>query len=322
MTAIQESRLSTTGHIRPFDIRRDLNPVADLVEMCFADTLDVEGQRYLRQMREAARSPSFMRWASIPENGTSMAGFVWIEDGRLVGNLSLIPFTLRRQKCFLIANVAVHPNYRRKGIARALTEEARRNSIRKNAYATWLHVREENQPARELYESEGFTERARRTTWHALPGASPSLEPPPGVVIGSRRSYIWQRQEEWLQRAYPSELTWHLPLQLGSLKPGILESIAPWLSLSSLRHWAAYRGEEPLAAVTYQPMAGFADMLWVSAPENFDPWSVSALLAHVRRKLPSNRPLAIDFPAHTGDESFLKAGFSLHQTLIWMETRP
>ena len=34
---------STDSQLRPFDARRDLGAVADLVELCFADTLDSEG---------------------------------------------------------------------------------------------------------------------------------------------------------------------------------------------------------------------------------------------------------------------------------------
>lgn len=323
MALLQDSSLTTNGHLRPFDIRRDLNPVADLVEMCFNETLDADGQRYLRQMRDAARSPGFLRWAgSMDPGSTPMSGFVWVEDGLLVGNLSIIPFTLWKQRCFLIANVAVHPDFRRKGIARALTKEAKNFSIRKNAYATWLHVREENDPAHHLYEIEGFMERARRSTWHSLPGQQPiALDPPRGVTLGPRRSFIWSKQEEWLKRVYPAELTWHLPLQLGPMKPGIMEMISSWLSLSSMKHWAAYRGDEVLATVTFQPMGGFADMLWLSAPENFDNWAVGALLAYARRRLPTNRALAVDFPAHVGEDAFRSAGFALHQTLIWMETR-
>lgn len=57
-------------HIRRFDIRRDLNMVADLVELCFADSLDADGRRYIRQMRSTARHPNFLRWtAGIAERG-------------------------------------------------------------------------------------------------------------------------------------------------------------------------------------------------------------------------------------------------------------
>jgi len=56
----------------PFDIRRDLDPVADLVETCFAETLDEDGKRYVRQMHSAARNPGYLRWASAVADHASI----------------------------------------------------------------------------------------------------------------------------------------------------------------------------------------------------------------------------------------------------------
>ena len=84
-----------------------------------------------------------------------------------------------------IHNVAVHPDFRRRGIGRALVEalltHARAAGIRRIA----LDVRASNAAARALYEGCGFTLAARRPgvyvkpredgctmLWHALPGPS------------------------------------------------------------------------------------------------------------------------------------------------------
>src|SRR3972149_2661349 len=107
------------SQLRPFDLRRDLLPVADLVELCFAESLDADGRLYIRQMRQAAAGPGMALGSA-----TSMSGFVWVEEGSLVGNLSLIPHHYGRRRLYLIANVAVHPDHRRHGIARTLTQAA------------------------------------------------------------------------------------------------------------------------------------------------------------------------------------------------------
>ena len=85
-----------SGNLRPFNVARDLKQVADLVELCFADTLDYDGQRYLRQMRSAARNPGYLRWAGLIAERAPLplSGYVWVEDGQLVGNLTLIPYYL------------------------------------------------------------------------------------------------------------------------------------------------------------------------------------------------------------------------------------
>ena len=109
---------SPASHLRPIDLRRDLRYVADLVELCFAEALDRDGRRYVRQMRAAGLHGG--RGAF----GQGMSGFVWEDEGRLVGNLNMIPVNALRQRSYLIANVAVHPDYQRQGIASALTDAA------------------------------------------------------------------------------------------------------------------------------------------------------------------------------------------------------
>ena len=100
MAAISETIAPSAvkKHLRPFDVRRDLGEVADLVELCFADTLDPDGRDYLRRMRSAAKSSSLLGmaqgWSSAP-----MTGFIWEENERIVGNLSLIPYFFKARRC-------------------------------------------------------------------------------------------------------------------------------------------------------------------------------------------------------------------------------
>src|SRR5512141_3092900 len=156
-------------HVRPLNVLRDLSAVADLIELCFSPTMDNDGQRYLSDMRRASRDDSFLNWASHMTETASMPlmGYIWEQDGRIVGNASLIPFRDRGKRVYLIANVATHPDYRRRGIGRALTEQVTKHARAKNASAIWLHVRDDNPGAIMLYESLGFQEIARRTTWGA-----------------------------------------------------------------------------------------------------------------------------------------------------------
>jgi ribosomal protein S18 acetylase RimI-like enzyme len=123
--------------------------VADLIELCFDTNMDSEGRSYVRQMRRASRDVSFMRWASaaIETASLPLSGFVWEQDGRIIGNASLVPFRHKGKRIFLIANVATHPDHRRKGIARFLTEQVMRQARQRGAEELWLHVRADN-PAR------------------------------------------------------------------------------------------------------------------------------------------------------------------------------
>lgn len=325
MAVIANSLTATAGQLRPFDVRKDLNSVADLIELCFADTLDPDGERYLRQMRDAARSVSFLRWASSAADVSIMplSGYVWEEDGKVVGNLSLIPFSIWNQRYYLIANVAVLPEYRRQGIARALTSMALEQSRRKKAAGAWLHVREENDAAIRLYLSLGFNERARRTTYHnnrngkvLIPNEPvPDSEP---LVILPRRSHTWPQQSAWLRSLYPPELTWHLPLNFNILRPGLLGGLYGLINGTITHHWVAQRGDRLVGAITWQSFNGYNDYLWLAVPPILDDAAIQALLLFIRQRLPAHRQVNFDFPARVASQAIQSAGFTAHQTLIWM----
>ena len=310
---------STPGQMRPFDVRRDLTPVADLVEQCFADTLDPDGERYLEQMRAASRNPGFLQFAAVASEWSSvpLSGYVWEEDGKVVGNISLIPFALRKQRNYLIANVATHPAYRRRGIARSLTAQAIEHVRRRSAPSTWLHVRQENEAAINLYLSLNFVERARRTTWYSQAG-KPMGELPADFTFGSRRPQFWDAQIAWLKQAYPPQLTWHLPLRLAALRPGIGGALYRFFTSAFLTQWAVQRGGQMLGVVAWQSAQSYADILWLAAPPRADESAVYALLLYARRRLSPRRSLTIDYPAGQSDQAIRSAGFSAHQTLIWM----
>jgi ribosomal-protein-alanine N-acetyltransferase len=66
-----------------------------------------------------------------------------------------------------ILNLAVHPDLRCRGIARALLTEALRLARLQKAAGAWLEVRSSNRPAQALYESFGFTEVGLRPRYYA-----------------------------------------------------------------------------------------------------------------------------------------------------------
>ena len=308
------------SHLRQFDIRRDLGPVADLVELCFRDTLDPDGRRYLQRMRSIAGQPRLLRWASSTAdlNSTPFFGYVWEEEGRLVGNASLVPYTMQRKRFYLIANVAVHPDYRRHGIARQLTLQAIEHARQRRAPSVWLHVRQENVAANKLYRELGFVERARRTTW--ICDAEPSLAPVlPGIKFTWARSRHWQAQRYWLLHSYPSELSWHMSFDLNILHPGISGGLRRILKQAYIQQWSAMSGDEWLGSISWQFSPAYANLLWLALPDQADEQIARGLLLHARRHIASRRPLALDYPAEQFSQGIQSAGFSHHQTLIWME---
>ena len=65
-----------------------------------------------------------------------------------------------------ILNLAVHPQYRRRGLARRLLTDAMNHARELGAQVAWLEVRPSNHPALKLYEFFGFKEMGRRPRYY------------------------------------------------------------------------------------------------------------------------------------------------------------
>jgi ribosomal protein S18 acetylase RimI-like enzyme len=171
--------------LRPFQPRRDLAGVADLVEVCFAPTLDASGRAAIQEMRLLSRTGPLLWLLSRVNNAVPlMRGFVWIEQDRLVGNVSMAPAGYDHG--WVIANVAVLPEYRRRGIARRLMQAALAWVDQRKGFAT-LQVDIENDGARALYESLGFSTQRAFTRWRRASTLRPALPPDPPLIRRMRR---------------------------------------------------------------------------------------------------------------------------------------
>src|SRR5689334_12615255 len=98
-------------------------------------------------------------------------GFVWIENGRLVGNVSVSPANLPRSEGvgFIVANVAVHPDYQRQGLAHSLVMAALDLIRQKRADLALLQVDASNEVARRLYTRLGFRTQRTFIQWYRSP---------------------------------------------------------------------------------------------------------------------------------------------------------
>lgn len=317
------ARAETHPNLRPLNVLRDLSAVADLIETCFSSTMDSDGKQYVQDMRRAGKDNSFLKWANHAVETTSLplSGYVWEENNKIVGNASLIPFRYKKQRTYLIANIAVHPDHRRKGIARTLTGRAIQHAREKKVKDIWLHVRDDNPGAIELYTKLGFVERARRTSWQAHTDShAPTL--PTDITITGRNPSDWPTQLNWLSRLYPDTLAWHRNWTFASLRPGLWN----WLYLLfvdlNIRQWAAVKknGSGTMeAALSWIPY-GRGEALFAATGEGSDPDALTALLIQARRELAhSYSTIAFEFPSGDFDKAIQAAGFKPLRTLIWMQ---
>lgn len=305
-------------NLRALDMQKDLPAVADLIELSFANTLDTDGRRYIRQMRASAKNPLLLGMAS---NQTySLAGYVWEENNEIIGNINLIPSQILRQRAYLIANVCVHPDYRKLGIARALTEAALEHIRKRGIKSVWLQVNENNPVAIHLYKTSGFLERSSRSTYHSKTYTDIKTQSPSKVSITSRQSKDWPLQREWLRRTYPGDVAWHLPLNMNLMRPGLSGSFSRIFSERQMKQWSARLGGQLIGTLGWQSSTSMADWLWLGTTPQYQEAAIQSLMPHVLNTLKRNRPLGLNYPAGEAVEAFQEAGFHIHRTLVWMQS--
>ena len=313
------------SHIRRFDLTRDLDPVADLIELCFPIHLDPDGKTYINEMRKTAWEMRLMGRLGGFSNqypGKS-SGFVWEENGHIIGNLSLIPHMKGGRRVVVIANVAVHPNHRRRGIAHELTQLALQILRQQGETEAWLQVRDDNPPAIQLYRRSGFSEQALRTTWRIcprdrIPGGNAHTPP---CLVGRWYPRDWITQQSWLDAAYPADLRWQWPVDFRQFAPDLLQRTKTFLDGPSLKHWVVKEKGKFLGVVTWQKTNTYANNLWLAFPVEKEAELLPGSLAQVLQRLPQKHPLSIDYPQGRGGEQLSRLGFTEFRTLIWMVYR-
>lgn len=151
---IVQPRTDSYRGVRPLNPARDLRQVALLLEEAFRQDLDMFHSwariPLVREIGAALVSSAFM-----PMPMESLRGFVYEENGRILGNVTL---TLddSRERRWMISNVAVSEKFRRRGIARQLMLAAIDEARSRNGQWIILNVRPWNEGAIRLYETLGF----------------------------------------------------------------------------------------------------------------------------------------------------------------------
>jgi ribosomal protein S18 acetylase RimI-like enzyme len=316
--------------IRPLDPGRDLGQLADLVEHAFGQELTGEGERVLRELRWLGRlGPlNYVLIGAGSEASAILNGFVWEQDGRIVGNVTVnCPggYAYRWQ----ISNVAVLEAFRGQGIAHALLEAAIDLILRNGGRTAYLFVREDNPVAIHLYQSMGFRE-LDRTTELVLdrrlvhspvpqPLALRPLQPKEGEMLYRLVVEAVGPGERWLHRIRRERyvLSWErrLSRRLEALFTAETETL-----------WGMWRGDAldaglSLRATSRWNVGPHRLQLWVRPDrrgevENALARDIVALLA---RQAP--RPVHLGLPAceQKAIEALLMRGFHELRTLILMK---
>ncbi|HSN76857.1 MAG TPA: GNAT family N-acetyltransferase [Anaerolineae bacterium] len=246
-----DQRTSYRG-LRPLDPHKDLNQVADLIEEAFTGELEPGGIAALRDLRMLSRMGPLvgLMARSDPYLEDVLGGFVWVEDDRVVGNVTIQRLDVYGTR-WQIANVAVTKGYQGRGIGRALVMAAlERIADRRGGWAV-LQVRSDNPVAKGLYQRLGFEGLTEDVLMQLdqVPSQLAPVEPPAGLRPYSHDE--WQARYT-LESVCRSELAqWWRPvrsydfMQLAESRMG--EKIWELLGRNRVRRWVI-QGEHGLAA--------------------------------------------------------------------------
>ncbi|MGB3713555.1 MAG: GNAT family N-acetyltransferase [Candidatus Promineifilaceae bacterium] len=133
---------------RPIELYKDSGQILDLLDMAFGPLPGGRGQRMLISSTGSNAGSLFGHRLGDYFRGIA-PGLVWEEDGRIVGTLSLL--AARMSGRYLIANVAVHPDYRRRGIATGLMSSSMDYIQSHGGREILLQVERDNEAAIQLY---------------------------------------------------------------------------------------------------------------------------------------------------------------------------
>lgn len=235
-----EQRQQPRGYLRPVDLKTDLAPLADLIELSFASTMDDSGRAAIREMRTMSHLGIALSWLGRLNDlalGISM-GYVWLEDDQLVGNVSIYPANYPHDagNTWIIANVAVHPNYQRRGIATHLMHAALNALREKGAHQAILQVDYDNASAIALYLKLGFIQERAFCTWERHSMTALPAQKAPDMFITRRRAAEWQHEYQLAQRsrAQPGGIGWLKPLHPTFFRQSWWKQLLGTLTMNSL----------------------------------------------------------------------------------------
>ncbi len=307
--------------LRPIDVRRDIPQVIELLRQVFGSSLDRDERQAFGDM---GPRPDFM-WRLDAAASRLSQGYVWLEDGRVVGNLTLLPTKVYGR--YLVANVAVSPAYRRRGIARALMDAAADEVRTKQGRVILLQVVKDNEGAVRLYETLGYRKLGNLTTWGAsysrLRQISPTiaLEDVPNIVPLPGRKW---REAYQLDTSYLGpDLHWPEPLAPDAYKQTVLRKLSSLFGGPQLEPWVAYDGPSQFAALgVIESEWSRTHQLKVRVAPEWRGQLERPILAKLIRRLGylSRRAVRIDHPDDdaTMDALLQEANFTSHRTLSYM----
>jgi ribosomal protein S18 acetylase RimI-like enzyme len=309
---------------RPARFPRDVPRITELVELCFHDVLDYSSRRMLRDVRAVAALGGaawrLSRLAGIVRPEEWVAGSVWEEEGRLTGNVTLTRRSAEPD-AWLISNVAVHPDCRRRGIARGLVEYALGMVRANGGRRVYLQVDETNESAVRIYGEIGFQHIGGRIAWLR---ARAELNQPPMEEAGAPRcTFAARKRNEWAEEyalwkdVSPFGTAWNTPLSERAFRPSLQKNLAGLLAGEVERHFLARcAGRVEASLLAFGRWSGWEGAL--VQREGLRGRVEAGLLNAAWNVFPPEQNVLLETTPEVSEDSLIKLGFQKRRTFIWM----
>jgi ribosomal protein S18 acetylase RimI-like enzyme len=205
---------------RPINLNSDIPGILKLLEQVFGASLDAAGRQMFAGSAHMAQTPAIL-WRLNPAAAKLSLGFVWEEDSRIVGNVTVLPTNTPGR--YLVVNVAVNPDYRRRGIARLLMKQVDNLVRQRQGNQIALQVVKQNNAALNLYNSLNYTTIGSMTYWIIATSRLRRLDLSLNQVrptIRELKKHEWQAAYALDQQVLPSDLNWPELLKPDAYKTG------------------------------------------------------------------------------------------------------
>ena len=144
------------GRVRKMSLG-EFDRYTDLIAVAFAEDQEREGRSFRDEIRSLSHLLPLFRvmFAVAPSTENHFYTLVWDVDGRFASAVTISRQGSDTQRWY-IANVATHPDYRGRGLARTLVAAALDRIRTQGGRYALLRVYADNQPAYRLYRGLGF----------------------------------------------------------------------------------------------------------------------------------------------------------------------
>lgn len=234
---------------RAINLNTDIPGILRLLELVFGKSLDAEGQRMFAGTATAAQSPAIL-WRLSPAAAKLSLGFVWEADGRIVGNVTVL--TTEMPGRYLVVNVAVHPDYRRQGIARLLMKQVENLVRQRGGNQILLQVVKQNSAAVDLYKSLNYSTIGSMTNWSTsisrLRRLDLNLESA-GPAIRELKRQEWRDAYGLDRQALHNDLHWPEQLKPEAYKRGFWANVSNFLNGRQSETWVTSSGQNQLVGL-------------------------------------------------------------------------